>query len=59
MSPPLNYSRGLRYTTYQHKLAKLMPLRGLGNKHVQSPLSRDDGVFLPQEYRALTLLDEN
>ena len=25
----------------------------------KSPLNRDDGIYLPQEYRALTLLDKN
>ena len=25
----------------------------------KSPLNRDDGMYLPQEYRALTLLDKN
>ena len=24
-----------------------------------SPLNRDDGLYLPKEYRALTLLDKN
>ena len=36
-----------------------VPHRSLGNWHVQKSTDSEDGMCLPQEYRALTLLDKN
>ena len=45
------------YTTYQHKLAKLRCLLEAWEINMcKSPLNRNDGMYRPKGYRALTPL---